>query len=103
MIFTVLLALFVSMPTMAQEKKKLDWKDGKMPALTNVKDINDLNKTNENQKTDKDSSGPSTKTDKNTNVDNNGDKIIRTINSKVLELHDTFIQERTNKCNELLK
>lgn len=41
MIFTVLMALFVSMPTMAQEKKKLDWKDGKMPALTNVKDIND--------------------------------------------------------------
>ena len=37
-----------------------------------------------------------------TNYGNN-EKIIRTINSKVLELHDTFIQERSNKCSELLK
>ena len=37
-----------------------------------------------------------------TNYGNN-ENIIRTINSKVLELHNTFIEERSNKCSELLK
>lgn len=37
-----------------------------------------------------------------TNYSNN-ENIIRTINSKVLELHNTFIEERSNKCSELLK
>lgn len=41
MIITCLLALLVSMPTMAQKKNQLDWKDGKMPELTEVKEIND--------------------------------------------------------------
>ena len=36
-----------------------------------------------------------------TNYGNN-EKIIRTINSKVLELHDTFNQERANRCSQLL-
>ena len=41
MIIACFLAMLVSMPTMAQKKKQLDWKDGKMPELTDVKEIND--------------------------------------------------------------
>ncbi len=33
---------------------------------------------------------------------NNNEKIIRTLNSKVLELHDTYNQERINRCSKLL-
>lgn len=39
-IFVCLLAMFMTMPAMAQ-KKQLDWKDGQMPELTDVKEIND--------------------------------------------------------------
>lgn len=43
-ILTISVLLLVSaliMPSMAQNKKKLGWKDGKMPELTKVKEIND--------------------------------------------------------------
>ena len=37
-----------------------------------------------------------------TNYGNN-ESIIRSINSKILELHETFLNERANRCNEILK
>ena len=33
----------------------------------------------------------------------NNEKLIRSINSKILELHNTFYEERTNRCNLILK
>ena len=37
-----------------------------------------------------------------TNYSNN-EKIIRTINSKILELHETFISERENRCKKIIE